>query len=70
VHVDAAGAILSETPACTVKVLDGQHRASMSFFIRDARSGGCSVGIPPDNMGFRLVRQLKWYEPLLAMFGR
>jgi len=67
VHVDAAGAVLSETPACTIKVLDGQHRTPMSFFIRDARSGGCSVGIPPDNLGFRLVRQPAWHEKMLAL---
>lgn len=70
VHVDAAGAVLSEVPACTIKVLDGQHRTPMSFFIRDAKSGGCSVGIPPDNLGFRLVRRPAWYEPLLALVGR
>jgi len=70
VHVDAAGAVLSELPACTIKVLDGKHRTPMSYFIRDAKSGGCSVGIPPDNLGFRLVRHPRWYEPLLALFGR
>lgn len=70
VHVDAAGAVLSETPACTIKILDGQHRTPMSFFIRDARSGGCSVGVPPDNLGFRLVRRPAWHEPLLALFQR
>jgi len=70
VHVDAAGAVLSETPACTIRVLDGQHRTPMSFFIRDAKSGGCSVGIPPDNLGFRLVRRQAWYEPLLALLSR
>jgi formylglycine-generating enzyme required for sulfatase activity len=41
VHLDAAGDVLSATPACTIKVLEGQHRTPMSFFIRDARSGGC-----------------------------
>jgi hypothetical protein len=25
-------------------------------FIRDARAGGCAVGTPPANLGFRLVR--------------
>ncbi|WP_332702173.1 SUMF1/EgtB/PvdO family nonheme iron enzyme [Devosia sp.] len=69
VHVDAAGTVLSETPACTIKVLNGQHRTPMSFFIRDAKSGGCSVGIPPDNLGFRLVRQPAWHERLLGLFG-
>jgi hypothetical protein len=28
----------------------------MSNFIRDAMTGGCSAGVPPDNLGFRLVR--------------
>lgn len=70
VHVDAAGTVLSEVPACTIKVLDGQHRTPMSYFIRDAKSGGCSVGIPPDNLGFRLVRRPAWYEPLLSLIGR
>lgn len=69
VHVDAVGAVLSEVPACTIKVLDGQHRTPMSFFIRDAKSGGCSVGIPPDNLGFRLVRQPTWQEFLLTRLG-
>ena len=27
----------------------------MSDFIRDAVAGGCSVGPPPTNLGFRLV---------------
>jgi hypothetical protein len=29
----------------------------MTDFIRDARSGGCSVETPPANLGFRLVRE-------------
>ena len=70
VHVDAAGKVLSEQPACTIRVLEGKHRASVTNFIRDARSGGCSVGVPPDNLGFRLVRQPQWHERLLAPFGR
>jgi formylglycine-generating enzyme required for sulfatase activity len=57
VHVDAAGGIVSEQPACTIRVLEGKHRGATSFFIRDPKSGGCSVGVPPDNLGFRLVRR-------------
>lgn len=57
VHLNALGEVVSEQPACTVRVLEGKHRASTSFFIRDPKSGGCSVGIPPDNLGFRLVRR-------------
>lgn len=71
VHIDAAGTVLSEVPACTIRVLEGQHRTPMSFFIRDARSGGCSVGVPPDNLGFRLVREEEptWFDKIAARFG-
>jgi hypothetical protein len=26
-------------------------------FIRDARAGGCAAGVPPSNLGFRLVTE-------------
>jgi len=41
---------------CGVRVAEGAHRAYVIDFIRDARGGGCSVGKPPANLGFRLVR--------------
>lgn len=42
---------------CSVRFLAGAHRAAMADFIRDPRSGACSVGMPPSNLGFRLVRE-------------
>jgi formylglycine-generating enzyme required for sulfatase activity len=55
--LDGAGA---ETGAasvnCGVRVVAGRHRSYMTDFVRDARSGGCAVGVPPTNLGFRLVR--------------
>ena len=45
-----------KTTHCGVRVVEGRHRAYMIFFVRDAKGGGCSVGAPPDNLGFRLVR--------------
>jgi len=42
---------------CGVRVAEGEHRAYVIDFIRDARGGGCSVGKPPVNLGFRLVRE-------------
>lgn len=45
------------TENCGVRVLEGQHRAYMTEFIRDPQGGGCAVGTPPDNLGFRLVRE-------------
>ncbi|MBX3576338.1 MAG: SUMF1/EgtB/PvdO family nonheme iron enzyme [Rhizobiaceae bacterium] len=47
------------TRNCGVRVLEGRHRAFMSTFIRDGRSGGCAVGTPPENLGFRLVRDVR-----------
>jgi len=50
-------AVATTVENCGVHVLEGRHRAYMSNFIRDGKSGGCAVGIPPDNLGFRLVRE-------------
>lgn len=45
---------------CGVRVAVGPHRSPTSAFIRDPKGGGCSVGTPPDNLGFRLVRSSGW----------
>jgi formylglycine-generating enzyme required for sulfatase activity len=50
-------AIESAVENCGVHVVEGFHRTYMSNFIRDGKSGGCAVGLPPDNLGFRLVRE-------------
>jgi len=42
---------------CGVRVVEGEHRTFVTDFIRDARGGGCAVGKPPSNLGFRLVRE-------------
>jgi formylglycine-generating enzyme required for sulfatase activity len=49
-------AVAHTTENCGVHVLEGLHRAYMSNFVRDGKSGGCAVGTPPDLLGFRLVR--------------
>ncbi|WP_410001475.1 SUMF1/EgtB/PvdO family nonheme iron enzyme [Rhizobium leguminosarum] len=41
---------------CGIFIASGKHRAPMSSFVRNPKGGGCSVGAPPDNLGFRLVR--------------
>jgi formylglycine-generating enzyme required for sulfatase activity len=53
-HID--GSVESVTDNCGVHVLEGRHRAYMSNFVRDGKSGGCAVGTPPESLGFRLVR--------------
>lgn len=57
---DVAGAQVSQLQSCGVRLLEGRHRTAMSFFVRDSVAGGCSAGAPPDNLGFRLVREPSW----------
>lgn len=40
-----------------VRIAEGRHRAYMSTFFSDPNSGACSVGVPPANLGLRLVRE-------------
>ena len=42
---------------CGVRVVEGAHRSYMTDFIRDPKSGGCAAGVPPANLGFRLVAE-------------
>jgi formylglycine-generating enzyme required for sulfatase activity len=53
---------------CGVRVVEGAHRTYMTDFIRDPRTGGCAAGVPPANLGFRLVTE----EPsaFIAMLER
>ena len=62
----ANGEQISYIEACGVRLLEGRHRTPMSVFIRDARTGGCSVAAPPDNLGFRLVRDRAWWSHVLS----
>jgi formylglycine-generating enzyme required for sulfatase activity len=50
-------AIATRSDYCGVRAVQGKHRAFVIDFIRDARSGGCAAGVPPDFLGFRLVRE-------------
>ena len=49
-------AIAGQTEYCGVRAVQGKHRAFVIDFVRDARVGGCAAGVPPDYLGFRLVR--------------
>ena len=55
-RLDADGTVATSAPNCWVRIAGGRHRAAIVDFIRDARAGGCAVGLPPDHLGFRLVR--------------
>ncbi len=45
-----------DSSTCPAFLVEGEHEAPLSVFIRDPASGGCSSGVPPANVGFRLVR--------------
>ena len=52
------GGIAAISEYCGVRAVQGKHRAFVVDFIRDARSGGCTAGVPPDYLGFRLVHDI------------
>lgn len=55
-YLDAEGQpVLPPNENCGVRVVAGSHYSLITDFIRDPKSGACSVGIPPSNLGIRLV---------------
>ncbi|OAF08441.1 nitrate reductase [Bradyrhizobium centrolobii] len=56
-RLDESGKPAPQTVNCGVRVAEGAHRAYVTDFVRDARAGGCAQGVPPANLGFRLVRE-------------
>ena len=70
-RIDAAGNAGRPTVNCGVRVAEGAHRAYVTDFIRDARAGGCAQGVPPANLGFRLVREEpSWVASVSARWGK
>ena len=66
--LDAAGKPAgASTTNCGVRVVEGEHRTYLTDFIRDARAGGCAVGKPPSNLGFRLVREDSAFAAIASM---
>ena len=68
VTLAGGGLTASASESCGIYIASGKHRSPLSSFIRDPKSGGCSVGTPPDNVGFRLVRDNTWYSRLVFTF--
>lgn len=70
-RIDAAGNAGRPTVNCGVRVAEGAHRAYVTDFIRDARAGGCAQGVPPANLGFRLVREEpSWVASVSGRLGK
>ena len=58
----------ASTANCGVRVIEGEHRTYLTDFVRDASAGGCAVGRPPSNLGFRLVREGNAFAAIASMF--
>jgi hypothetical protein len=43
---------------CPAFIAMGEHEAVVPIFVRDPASGGCATGIPPANLGLRLVSDM------------
>jgi formylglycine-generating enzyme required for sulfatase activity len=67
VSLDAGTERITNTN-CGVRVVEGAHRTYMTDFVRDPRTGGCAAGVPPANLGFRLVVENRW--PAIALLER
>ena len=63
----ADGAAQVTNTNCGVRVVQGAHRTYMTDFIRDPRTGGCAAGVPPANLGFRLVVEDRNWPKLRRM---
>jgi formylglycine-generating enzyme required for sulfatase activity len=64
---DMAGNVWEWTSSCVVKaeagrcpayVVEGLHEAKLSALIREPALGGCTAGVPPPHVGFRLVKDV------------
>ncbi|MEP2029800.1 MAG: SUMF1/EgtB/PvdO family nonheme iron enzyme [Paracoccaceae bacterium] len=57
-ELDADGKYIDESEDyCGVRLAQGVHRAFIIDFVRDASVGGCAVGLPPDHLVIRLIRE-------------
>jgi hypothetical protein len=60
----------ASTANCGVRLVEGEHRTYETDFVRDAREGGCAVGKPPSNLGFRLVRENNGIATIASVLRR
>lgn len=49
---------LSDPNFCPNRIVQGDERAHVPYFVNEVLSGGCGTGAPVDNIGFRVVKEL------------
>ena len=47
----------ADASRCPAYLAEGLHQTAISVFVRDPASGGCAMGAPAANIGFRLVAE-------------
>lgn len=50
---------IADSEHCPALLVEGEHEAVLSVFLRDPSVGGCAAGVPPANVGFRLVAEVR-----------
>ncbi len=43
---------------CPNRIVQGDERAHVPYFVNEVLTGGCGTGAPVDNIGFRVLREL------------
>ena len=56
---------LSDPNLCPNRVVQGDERAHVPYFVDKTYTGGCGTGSPVDHIGFRVVRQVSKLESYL-----
>ncbi len=56
---------LSESDLCPNRIVQGDERAHVPFFVDKVYTGGCGTGSPVDHIGFRVVQDFGNRENLL-----
>ncbi|NLC36311.1 MAG: formylglycine-generating enzyme family protein [Alcaligenaceae bacterium] len=56
-HDSQGNELMPSIENCGIRVVGGSHPSLITNFMRDPKAGACSVGIPPANLGIRLVAE-------------
>lgn len=70
IDLESSSGAANDTAPCGIYHSIGKHRAPMVFFVRNPKGGGCAVGTPPDNLGFRLVKDEGWRAQVASLLRR
>ncbi len=50
---------MSDVNLCPNRIVQGEERAHVPFFVNEVFTGGCGTGTPVDHIGFRVLKELR-----------